>query len=141
MNDLNIGALGNQNFGRNKQDDNSMRSFDTGRDGPMAQLPNLGSNAGVLMRRDVIAAKDHSKSRSPDRQRDTNLSMGSSLNPNLKKAKEDRLKYQKRFLNGEEASGSDQEDEESKEWPLDAGPAIGAEDTAHTVVSDVSASG
>ena len=90
-------------------------SYDTGRDGPMAHLPNLGSNAGVLIRKDVIAAKEHSRSRSPNRLNDTDMSIGSSLNPNLKKAKEDRLMYQKRFLNGEEGSGSDQEeDEESK---------------------------
>ena len=93
MSGLNIGALGSNNFGRSKHDNNSMKSYDTGRDGPMAQLPNLGSNAGVLIRKDVIAAKEHSHSRSPDRQRETDMSLGSSLNPNLKKAKEDRLKY------------------------------------------------
>lgn len=79
----------------------------------MAHLPHLGSNAGVLMRRDVHAAKEHSKS--PNRLNETDMSIGSSLNPSLKKAKEDRLKLQKRLLNGEEGSGSDQEeDEESK---------------------------
>ena len=114
MNGLNVRALGSDNFGKNKYDDNSIKSYDTGRDGPMAQLPNLGSNAGVLIRKDVIAMNERSKSRSPDRQRETDMSLGSSLNPNLRKAKEDRLKYQRRFLNGEEGSGSDQEEEESK---------------------------
>ena len=57
----------------------------------MAHLPHLGSNAGVLIRKDVNAAKEHSKS--PNRLNETDMSIGSSLNPSLRKAKEDRLKY------------------------------------------------
>ena len=84
------------------------------KEAPEVYFPNLGSNAGVLIRKDILAEKERSRSPSPHRERESDMSIGASLNPNLRKAKEDRIKYQRRFLNGEEGSGSE-EDEEGKE--------------------------
>ena len=86
------------------------------REAPETYFPNLGSNAGVLIRKDILDEKQRSRSPSPNKQRESDMSIGMSLNPNLKKAKEDRIKYQRHFLNGEEgSSGSEGEGEEGKE--------------------------
>ena len=76
---------------------------------PAAYYPNLGSNAGALIRHDILEEKARSRSVSPN-QRDTDMSIGASLNPNLKKAKEDRIAIQNAFLNGEEDNKSSDED-------------------------------
>jgi hypothetical protein len=57
---------------------------------PITYYPNLGSNTGALIRHDILEDKARSRSVSPN-QRDTDMSIGASLNPNLKKAKEDRI--------------------------------------------------
>jgi len=76
---------------------------------PAAYYPNLGSNTGALIRHDILEDKARSRSVSPN-QRDSDMSIGASLNPNLRKAKEDRIAIQNAFLNGEEDNKSSDEE-------------------------------